>query len=79
MEAEDRLHLQESFSSGGQMINEGWDYLCIIGVWGWILSGVGFILKAFPIRDAFKGKSALFWGGCFVFFYVLWLVGMIRA
>ncbi len=61
------------------MINENWAILCIIGVWGWILSGAGFILRAFPIRDVFNSKSAVFWGCLFIFFYALWIIGMIKA
>jgi drug/metabolite transporter superfamily protein YnfA len=61
------------------MINEGWAVVTVIGVWGWILAGVGFILQVFPTRDRFKGRSAAIWGGCFILFYLLWVVGMINA
>jgi len=61
------------------MINEAWAVICVIGVWGWILSGVGFTLKVFTDVGAFKGKSAVFWGACFIFFYALWIAGMINA
>ena len=61
------------------MISEGWAVICIIGVWGWILAGIGFILKAFPAKDVFEKKSAALWGGCFIFFYALWVVGMINS
>jgi hypothetical protein len=61
------------------MIRESWAVLCIIGVWGWILTGVGFILRVFPTRDAFNSKSAMLWGCCFIAFYFLWVVGMINS
>jgi len=61
------------------MINEVWAIITEIGVWGWILSGVGFTLRVFPTGDAFNGKSAAVWGGCFLFFYGLWIAGMIHA
>ena len=61
------------------MINEAWAVICVIGVWGWILSGVGFTLRVFPAGDAFKRKSAVLWGACFIFFYALWIAGMINA
>ena len=61
------------------MMNEGWAVLTVIGVWGWIVAGVGFLLQAFPARDRFNGKSALIWGGWFIFFYLLWVAGMIKS
>jgi hypothetical protein len=61
------------------MIHEGWAIVCIVGVWGWILSGTGFILKVFPRRDKFQHRPAAIWGGSFILFYVLWVVGMINT
>jgi hypothetical protein len=61
------------------MINEGWALITVIGVWGWILSGIGFILGVFPTRDAFDSKSAALWGGSFIFFYAIWVAGMVNA
>lgn len=61
------------------MINGVWAIITVIGVWGWILSGIGFILGVFPARDAFNSKSAAFWGVSFILFYVLWVTGMINT
>jgi hypothetical protein len=61
------------------MINEVWAIVAVIGVWGWILAGVGFTFRAFPARDRFNGRCAAIWGGCFIFFYALWIAGMIKA
>jgi hypothetical protein len=61
------------------MINEGWAVVTVIGVWGWILSGIGFILGVFPARDEFNRKSATIWGASFFFFYALWVTGMINT
>jgi hypothetical protein len=61
------------------MINEGWAVVTEIGVWGWILAGIGFTLKAFPAKDSFNGRAAAVWGGCFIFSYFLWVIGMINA
>ena len=61
------------------MMNEGWTVICVVGVWGWIFSSVGFILTAFRAKGAFDGKSAALWGGSFIFFYALWVAGMINA
>ena len=71
--------MQETFTGGAQMINDGLAVICIIGVWGWILSGVGFILRVFPVRHAFEKRAAAIWGGCFLVFYTLWVAGMIRS
>jgi hypothetical protein len=61
------------------MANQWWGVICDVGVWGWVLSAVGFILGAFPARDRFNGKQALIWGAGFLFFYALWVVGMMHA
>jgi len=61
------------------MENEAWGIICVIGVWGWILSVVGFIIKVFPTGNRFDSRSAMIWGGSFLLFYALWVVGMINA
>lgn len=61
------------------MSNEWWGVICDAGVWGWVLSAAGFILRVFPARDRFNGISALVWGAAFFFFYALWVVGMMHA
>ena len=70
------------FSLGGgdtEMANEWWSLMAVVGVWGWVFSGCGFIIRVFPARDLFNGRSALFWGGSFLFFYTLWVAGMTLA
>ena len=61
------------------MMNEGWAIVTVIGVWGWILAGVGFILRAFPARDRFRSRAAAIWGVGFIIFYALWVGGMINT
>ena len=61
------------------MENEAWGIICVIGVWGWILSVVGFIVKVFPAGERFNSRSAMIWGGSFIIFYALWVVGMLNA
>lgn len=61
------------------MSNEWWGVICDVGVWGWVLSVVGFILGVFPARDRFDCNKALTWGTGFLFFYALWVVGMMHA
>lgn len=61
------------------MTSEGWAFLCLIGLWGWILATVGFIFKGFSARATFSSISALSWGGAIIVFYALWLMGMFNA
>ncbi|MEA5112686.1 MAG: hypothetical protein VB050_01555 [Geobacteraceae bacterium] len=56
-----------------------WALLCEIGFWGWIGSAAGFILRCFPARNLMKSGSALGWGGSFLAFYALWIIGMINT
>jgi hypothetical protein len=61
------------------MQNEWWGVITVVGVWGWTLTGIGFILKAFPGVDRFDKRGALIWGGTFLFFYAIWVMGMMNA
>jgi hypothetical protein len=61
------------------MENEAWGVISVVGVWGWMLSVVGFIIKSFPTGGRFNGRSAMIWGGCLIIFYALWVVGMLNA
>jgi hypothetical protein len=61
------------------MANEWWGVVTVIGVWGWIFAGAGFILNGFPAQGRFNGKAAFVWGAFFLFFYALWVVGMKMA
>jgi hypothetical protein len=61
------------------MENETWGIICVVGVWGWIFSVVGFIFKSFPAGGRFSSRSAIIWGVSFIIFYALWVVGMINA
>lgn len=61
------------------MLHEGWALLCQLGLWGWIVSAVGFIMKAFPSRNVFDKRSAIRWGVCLLGGYVVWIVGMVMA
>ena len=61
------------------MLSEGWAVICLAGLYGWILSAVGFILKAFPVKGVFDRKPAAWWGGAVLLFYTLWIAGMYNA
>jgi hypothetical protein len=53
--------------------------ICEISLWGWIAAAVGLIMHAFPSRDTFRKRPAVVWGGCLLFFYALWIAGMLKA
>lgn len=61
------------------MINQGWAIACEIGFFGWVSCTLGFIFRSFGEDDSFYAKRGLFWGGFVVFFYALWVLGMLRA
>lgn len=61
------------------MLHEGWAVICQIGLWGWVVSAVGLIVRAFPAREALNGQAALRWGGALAAFYAIWIAGMVMA
>lgn len=61
------------------MLHEGWALVCQAGLWGWIVSAVGFIMKAFPSRGVFEKRAAITWGICLAVGYAVWIVGMVMA
>ena len=60
-------------------MSEGWALICEIGLWGWVASAAGLILKAFPSRDELNVRKAVFWGGSLITFYALWMIGMVNG
>ncbi len=56
-----------------------WSMLCLAGVWGFVACTITLILKGFPARDSFDGKSALRWGGGVLLCFIVWMVGMTNA
>lgn len=61
------------------MINDPWSIMCEISLWAWIGAVIGFILRSFPSRDVFNARAAAVWGGCLIFFYTLWIAGMLKV
>jgi len=59
--------------------NDMWAVFCVIGLWGWVIATVGFIIKVFPAIGSFRSKMALLWGGSVLIFYSLWVVSMVHA
>lgn len=52
--------------------------LALIGFFGWVASGIFFIVKILS-RDVFPKKLAFYIGILFFVFYILWVVGLARA
>jgi len=61
------------------MMREGWALLAEIGLWGWIMATIGFILHAFPAAQSFNKTAAFWWGSSLVILYTLWVVGMLQT
>ena len=60
-------------------MHEPWSLLCEIGLIGWLVAAAGFIICTFPSRDIFEKRPAAVWGGCLLFFYAIWITGMLKA
>jgi hypothetical protein len=58
---------------------DGWTVVCQIGLWGWIVSAIALIVRAFPSRGVLNRKSALRWGTVLTAFYVVWIAGMVLS
>jgi hypothetical protein len=58
-----------------------WSLVLEVGFLGWIGSVIGFLIHALTGRKALKlrSKPAVLWGTMVVFFYTLWIMGMMRA
>lgn len=61
------------------MLHEGWAVICQAGLWGWVISTIVFIVKAFPRRNVLNKKAAVSWGLVTVAFFVVWILGMVMA
>lgn len=59
-------------------MNEWWALVSLAGLWGWILSVILFILKAFPRNGQFD-KAGLRWGLISVVAFGVWILGMTQA
>ena len=56
-----------------------WTLVCLAGLWGFVLSTVGMILRTFPARGVFDRGSALKWGTALLFCFAAWMIGMANA
>ncbi len=62
-----------------QRPNVGWSIVLEIGFWGWVSGALLFIMIGFGEGNRVILKRGLFLGGLIVFFYALWIVGMMNA
>ena len=56
-----------------------WSIVVVVGLLGWVSGVLLFILKAFRGGTQVMLKQGFLWGTVVVFFYALWIVGMMRA
>ena len=61
------------------MGHEFWSLVLVTGLWGWILATLVFIFRAFPRLGVFEPLPALRWGGLLLFFFFLWVLGLLNA
>jgi hypothetical protein len=61
------------------MGHDQWALVLLVGLWGWIVSMLGFIFRTFPRQGIFEAGPALRWGGSVLFFFALWVVGLLAA
>lgn len=61
------------------MINEGYAFLTVISFLGWVAFTIIFIFKAFDSKGNFYPKVAIRIGVVIFCFYLLWIVGMLKA
>lgn len=61
------------------MLHEGWAVVCQAGLWGWIISTIVFIVKAFPRRNVMNVKAAVIWGVGSAALFMIWILGMVMA
>ena len=56
-----------------------WSMVCLVGLWGVVLSTAGLILQGFPARGVFAVRPSLRWGTALLICFICWLVGMANA
>jgi hypothetical protein len=56
-----------------------WAAATVLGFLGWVICALIFIFTFLKSEGGLSRRNALIWGGCTVGFYVLWVLGMVRA
>lgn len=62
-----------------QKLHTGWSIVLEIGFWGWVSGVLLFIMTGFGSGSRVIPKQSLVLGGLIIFFYTLWVVGMMNA
>lgn len=62
-----------------QKPHAGWSIVLEIGFWGWVSGVLLFIMTGFSAENRVIPKRGLLLGGLILFFYSLWIVGMMNA
>lgn len=57
----------------------GWSIVLEIGFWGWVGGVLLFIATGFNAENRVIPKRGFVWGGVILFFYSLWIIGMMNA
>lgn len=60
-------------------MSQNWALLTLLGLYGWILSTVAFILKSFPPNGGFISEKGIKYGTFIVVFFSIWIIGMLKA
>ncbi|MDC4223411.1 MAG: hypothetical protein MPW15_04055 [Candidatus Manganitrophus sp.] len=60
-------------------LHTGWSIVLEIGFWGWVAGVLLFIMTGFDSENRVIPKRSLVLGGRIIFFYTLWVVGMMNA
>ena len=61
------------------MLLELWSVILIAGLAGWLFSCIMLIFRAFPARGVFVASSGIRWGSAVLFFFFIWVVGVLNA
>ena len=56
-----------------------WAAITEIGFFGWVGSALIFIFTFLKAGGGIARRKALIWGACTILFYILWILGMVRA
>lgn len=61
------------------MGHDFWSVILICALAGWIISTLFFAFRAFPEQGRFQAGAARIWGGAVLFFFAVWLLGLVMA
>ncbi|MBI3805004.1 MAG: hypothetical protein HY282_14735 [Nitrospirae bacterium] len=62
-----------------QKPDPGWSIVLEVGFWGWVAGVLLFIWVGFNVKRQVILKRGIFVGALILFFYTLWIIGMMKA